>query len=133
MRAGTLRFSPEQRRQDVRVTNSYKTWEPFVAAVLPFPAGADDAASSDAAMALGLAAAFSVDPMRGTLAPRGGANNACDPAKPYSDSATVGLLWDGEADAAMQGATPAATTGGVALVVKTEEEQWTYRLLIGNI
>merc|ERR1712070_1232155 len=109
-------------------TNSFKIWEPFVAAVLPFPAGGDEdagAAVFDAAMALSVT--FSVGPIRGTLAPQGGANNVCDPSRPYSDSATVSVLWEGGRDGAVLGVPPVVPAGGVALVVKTEEEQWTYQ------
>eukprot|EP00965_Chrysotila_dentata_P104852 3463001-Pleurochrysis_carterae.AAC.1 len=93
---------------DSQVKNMYKTWEPFVAAVLP----ADDSAS-----ALQAAAEFELHPTAGTFAPRGGANNVCDPDKPYSDSQTLNVRWRGG-------------EGGEAwLVIKTEESQWSYKLL----
>ena len=95
------------------MSNRWRTWEPFVAAVVPL---GGDAAHPAAA----LAASFALRTTRGTLAPRGGANNACDPSKPYRDSAVIGVAWEGAH----------VPEGEAVLVVKTEEEQWTYRLLI---
>lgn len=110
---GTLRFTRDESCQEVRVSNRWRTWEPFVAAVVPL---GGDAAHPAAA----LAASFALRTTRGTLAPRGGANNACDPSKPYRDSAVIGVAWEGAH----------VPEGEAVLVVKTEEEQWTYRLLI---
>ena len=47
--------------------------------------------------------------------PESGANNACDPAAPYSDAADIHLE-----------ARPGATEGGpeAHVLVRTEEEQW---------
>uniref|UniRef100_A0A7S4B0E5 Uncharacterized protein n=1 Tax=Chrysotila carterae TaxID=13221 RepID=A0A7S4B0E5_CHRCT len=104
----TLELASAHPATSVQVKNMYKTWEPFVAAVLP----ADDSAS-----ALQAAAEFELHPTAGTFAPRGGANNVCDPDKPYSDSQTLNVRWRGG-------------EGGEAwLVIKTEESQWSYKLL----
>ena len=83
------------------VTNAYRTWERFYASILP----ADDAR-------------FTVSPSSGWLAPKGGANNVCDPAKPYSDTVRVCLE-----------VRPGATAEGGAeahVLVRTEEEQWLF-------
>ena len=61
---------------------------------------------------------FSVTPTQGTLAPRGGANNVCDPTRPYSDSQQLKITHQGH---------PASEPA--FLVVKTEEEQWTFKLV----
>ena len=90
----------------LRVTNVYRSWERFYATVLP-PAAA---------------AAFSIEPTCGDLAPRGGANNVCDEAKPYMDFAEVTV--SRRADVALE---EAAT-----LLVRTEEEQWIFRLSEGG-
>jgi len=97
---GALTFSGAE--GDVRVatvTNRQRTWEPFVVAVTA-------------------PEAWSVTPNEGTLAPRGGANNVCDPGKPYSDAIQVQVT----SLAGPAGEEPAF------LVIKTEEEQWTFEL-----
>ena len=53
-----------------RVANVYRTWEPFYAAIIE-PGGGSGAACSSS---------LNVSPTSGTLAPRGGANNVCDPS-----------------------------------------------------
>ena len=61
-----------------------------------------------------------IEPTHGTLAPNGGANNVCDPAKPYPDHAAV-----------VVSCTAGGTPGDEALlVVGTEEEQWTFVLTV---
>jgi hypothetical protein len=75
----TLYLAPHL-RSTIRITNPYISWEPFHARLV---------ASSPATLAA--AAAIRVDPARGVLAPRGGANNACDPTKPYPDSCALAL------------------------------------------
>jgi len=118
----------------VRVTNSMRTWEPFAAAVV------------DRHGTL-LAPLVRAAPDVGTLAPRGGANNACDERKPYPDWVDVsvvvlpqgsgaGSLTATLAEAHNQGARAeeASADGegdaasGLFLVVKTEEEQWSFPL-----
>lgn len=55
----------------VTIANEENTWESFYASV------ENKAGESQSA--------FSVTPCNGILAPRGGANNACDECRPYSD------------------------------------------------
>jgi len=94
--AGELSFRADgDKAAVVHVTNTMNTWEPFFAQLFPD---------------VGL----EVFPHKGTLAPRGGANNVCDPSKPYSDSQHLEIRWDGRA------------SSNAFLVVKTEEEQWTF-------
>jgi hypothetical protein len=98
--AGALAIAPGS-QGSVTASNRYKTWEPFFVALHPPEAP------------------WEVEPSQGTLAPRGGANNVCDPSKPYADSqAFVVRCCGGEVgDEAL-------------LVVGTEEEQWTYSLRV---
>ena len=85
----------------VVVRNRYKTWEPFFATLHPAEAS------------------WELEPLQGTLAPRGGANNVCDPSKPYADTQELVVRCSG------------GEVGDEALlVVGTEEEQWTYSLLV---
>jgi hypothetical protein len=113
----------------VRVFNSCRTWEPFIAAVV-------DGTGARVGPAL------RAEPAGGTLAPRGGANNACDQAKPYPDWVKVSVvvpawLTGGEQRPSVftAGAGSEAAGGGeqvvpcgLFLVIKTAEEQWTYAL-----
>ena len=90
------------------MVNRFRMWERFVARLVP-----EDAATS-----------FRLEPCAGILAPRGGANNACDASKPYPDSATVRVVHVGDE-------APAAACCSCCVLVGTEEEQWTYRLSWG--
>lgn len=106
--AGTVSFSAGHDEANVRVQNTYRTWEPWVAAVVTVD-GSEPAAPN-----------FSVAPTSGTLAPRGGANNVCDASKPYHDGVVLGVRCT---------APPAVDHAEQQfLVVKTEEEQWTFAL-----
>jgi hypothetical protein len=97
--------------REARVENTYRTWEPWVAAVLTAE-GEVAAVAAESPYAL-------VGASSGTLAPRGGASNVCDASKPYSDAAYVRVQCC---------APPGAPPAGGWLVVKTEEEQWTFAL-----
>ena len=66
-------------------------------------------------------APFLVEPEFGSLAPRGGASNACDPKKPYSDSAKLTVSYDSSGE-------DKVSVEDWWLVVGTEEEKWYYRL-----
>ena len=101
--AGTLAFAAAGDELEVCVQNTYKTWEPWIAAIVSEPA-------TDLAFAI-------CSPASGTLAPRGGASNVCDESKPYSDGAAVRVR-----------CIDAAAGRPSHLVVKTEEEQWTFAL-----
>ena len=97
----------------VTVKNECRTWEPFVAAVVLD----DTAAAADGGGGGGGGGFFAVSPRRGHFAPRGGANNVCDAAKPYADWCEFTVRYSGG------GVPPAAS-----LVVKTESP-WTWRLI----
>ena len=90
----------------VRVANIYRSWDRFYATIF-----ADDAAVSAPFVVVG--------PSSGDLAPRGGANNVCDASKPYLDHVDIVV----QAREAGREAT---------LLVRTEEEQWIFRLVAGG-
>ena len=80
MLQGTLVLTPSRSLATVSIVNEEMSWERFVVRLVGGD-GADIAA----------AVAVTVTPESGDLAPRGGANNVCDPSKPYKDSAAITL------------------------------------------
>eukprot|EP00290_Baffinella_frigidus_P048771 CAMPEP_0180386106 /NCGR_PEP_ID=MMETSP0989-20121125/29480_1 /TAXON_ID=697907 /ORGANISM="non described non described, Strain CCMP2293" /LENGTH=290 /DNA_ID=CAMNT_0022386783 /DNA_START=27 /DNA_END=899 /DNA_ORIENTATION=- len=69
---GEVRLVSPGDMAEVRIVNEEISWEPFFVQVV------------------GSSRVFAA-PSSGTLAPRGGANNVCDPSKPYADTARVTL------------------------------------------
>ena len=100
---GTLFFGMAGDEQAVSVVNAFRTWEPWYAEIV-------EGCSSHAFAFISAA--------QGTLAPRGGANNVCDDSSPYLDSAVLVVRCEVAPARAM-------------LVVKTEEQQWTFSLTSG--
>jgi len=96
-----LTLAPGGTAQEVVFSNEYRTWEKWYAAVT-------DPAS------------FELSRTEGHLAPRGGANNVCDPSTPYLDTASLAVR--------CASGTPAGTEA--YLVVQTEEALWTWRLVV---
>ena len=94
----------------VRVTNVYRSWEKFYVTLY---AEAEAEAGSEANDCQG--APFLVAPLSGDLAPRGGASNVCDENQPYLDHADVTIR--------------ALRAGEATMLVRTEEEQWVFRLV----
>lgn len=95
----------------VDIQNQERTWEKFYAKLMVCDdsnGGFVDLAGTDIA----------VSPSFGSLAPRGGASNACDASQPYSDKATIRVTQSSSANA----------NNDTWLVIGTEEEQWTYKL-----
>ena len=94
----------------VSVRNDERTWEKYYAKILPGPMEVTEAEDVP----------FRVVPRSGFLVPRGGASNACDASKPYSDAVTMHV----------------SRRYGVTinkeevwwLVFGTEEEKWYYLL-----
>lgn len=91
------------------IVNNELTWEPFYVKVMTTTLSSRDFAD---------ARPLSVHPRAGTLAPRGGAVNLCDPQKPYSDSATIRVESSGEL----------SDRDALFLLIGTEEEKWYYRI-----
>jgi hypothetical protein len=88
----------------VTVVNDAPLWEQIFAQVWP----QDDDSSSSAV----------VQPACAFLAPVGGCNNLCDEKELYSDSCTFTVDWSN----------PHADSD-TWLLIRTEERQWTYRLV----
>lgn len=105
--AGTLTFNDSTKSHTVSITNDERSWEKYYVYVLPNNT---------------VQQSFQLSSLRGHLAPRGGASNACDASKPYSDSAhiTIELISEDYA----------TNIAGdeVLLIVGTEAEIWRYRL-----
>ncbi len=103
--AGSLTFSECAKSHKISITNDERSWEKYYAFVLPNT----------------FQQSFRISSLRGVLAPRGGASNACDASKPYSDSAHIAIELVGDDDATIVG-------GEVLLIVATEAEIWRYEL-----
>ena len=103
---GILSFSDNVKSHTISITNDERSWEKYYAYILPNN---------------NLEQYFQISSLRGHLAPRGGASNACDASKPYSDSASVTIELIGDNHAAITGQR-------VLLVVGTEAEIWRYQL-----
>jgi len=99
----------------IEIRNQERTWEKFHAKIMARQADGFVDVDSTSSAAVGL----SVAPKSGSLAPKGGASNACDASQPYSDSATISVT---------QAATGGNTENDLWLVVGTEEEKWAYKL-----
>ena len=96
------------------IKNVYRSWEKFYASIYS-PEGE------------ALTDTFKIEPCFGHLAPRGGANNVCNPAKPYQDFVHVSVSAEAWGEAAARGSTARAVVA--FLLVRTEEEQWVFRLM----
>jgi hypothetical protein len=135
---GAFVLTPTHRHKAVRIVNPEISWEPFHARIIGAAA----------------AAGVRVHPASGVLAPRGGANNVCDPSKPYSDGCDLEVTMPGDFEdcaasfAAAAAAAEAAEAGrrvGAALdgadgegavaghlVVCLEQCRWTWEIRIRN-
>jgi hypothetical protein len=103
---GTLLFNADNSEHIITIKNDERSWEKFFAFVLPSNQVQQD-----------IKCPFEMHPTTGTLAPRGGASNACDASAPYSDSANISVkIVDG------------GSTGDYLLVVGTETEVMRYIL-----
>ena len=111
-------LSNEQQKLSVTITNQERTWERFYAQILffsenetfdPDPKGLNNMH-------------LQVTPTTGVLAPSGGANNACDETKPYSDSTILMVEIDSNYSFG-------DTTGNYYLIACTEEETWCWKIV----
>ena len=103
--SGVLTFNEVAKSNTISVKNDERSWEQYFVYILP----------------RNLEQSFQISPLRGHLAPRGGASNVCDASKPYSDAAhiTINLV----------GGYPAESVEEQKLlVVGTEAEVWRYEL-----
>lgn len=98
----------------INIVNDERTWEPFYVKVVPTTT-CETAASRD----FDDTHPLSIHPRAGTLAPRGGAVNLCDPTSPYSDAATITV----DAPSGLS-----SLQDPLYVIIGTEEEKWYYRI-----
>jgi len=117
------------RTATVSIRNDERTWEKFYAKIVP---AVDSGRSEtvDGGRVLWEDVPFCVAPRTGFLAPRGGASNACDASKPYSDSGTLCVYHREGTLLEMQllDGTDIDTAVQWWLVAGTEEEKWYYKI-----
>lgn len=78
--SGTLFFGNGNIKHTITIKNDERSWEKFYAFVHPLKQEQQ-----------GIKCPFEMHPTIGTLAPRGGASNACDANTPYSDSTAISV------------------------------------------
>jgi hypothetical protein len=105
----------------VIVQNQERTWEPFHVKIVRV---LDDDSVVEVQAEEG--GRFTVWPVRGKLAPKGGALNPYKPTEPYLDSAQVHVLVRADDDRSNYYSYECE----YFLVIGTEEEQWFYRLSV---
>jgi hypothetical protein len=113
---GTLTFTSSNNVHTITIKNDERSWEKFYAYIL----GSSDKNSNSIA-AIASEDLFQLSSVRGHLAPRGGASNACDTSKPYLDSADIRIEFVGDPQ-------QAAVDEELLLVVGTEAEVWRWQL-----
>ncbi|KAL3937280.1 MAG: hypothetical protein SGBAC_007587 [Bacillariaceae sp.] len=96
----------------IDIVNDERTWEPFYVKVTTTPGQETPQNFEDTQW-------LSIHPRAGTLAPRGGAVNLCDPNDPYSDTATITVDASGDLP---------SSEDTLYLLIGTEEEKWYYRI-----
>ena len=107
----TLYLSQKRLEQEIKITNDERSWEKYYASIFSL--------NQVVGMEGGSYCPFEILPQSGTLAPRGGASNACDANAPYSDSALIVVKWI-EAEC--------CDVDAFFLVLGTEAEVWRYLL-----
>lgn len=102
----------------VDLQNEEISWEKFHCKLMVMLANGDFTQADES-----IKSHIQVKPKYGSLAPRGGASNACDRTKPYSDRATIRIT---------QGSSSSLHTVNdeIWLVLGTEEEKWYYKLIL---
>lgn len=102
----------------VDLQNEEISWEKFHCKLMVMLANGDFTQADES-----IKSHIQVKPKYGSLAPRGGASNACDRTKPYSDRATIRIT---------QGSSSSLHTVNdeIWLVLGTEEEKWYYMLIL---
>ncbi|CAJ1958750.1 unnamed protein product [Cylindrotheca closterium] len=103
----------------ISIVNEERTWEPFYVKVLITAANEPQ---TDASGSFDDTHPLSIHPRAGTLAPRGGAVNLCDPNKPYSDAATITVDASGDLSLLL------SEEHALYVLIGTEEEKWYYQI-----
>jgi len=135
------------RTTTVSIKNEERTWEKYYAKIMPRVVVrgvvVDDTSTSKSTSPLILPDGgmsipeyshsqedipYRVSPRLGHLAPRGGASNACDASKPYSDSVTLCIYHKESTTIDMTLLDDTDTVVEWWLVAGTEEEKWYYKL-----
>jgi len=110
------------RKAMVSIKNDERTWEKYYAKIMPRVVDLSSIVSSVPTEKNDIP--FRVTPRLGYLGPRGGARNACDASKPYSDSVVLSIIHQ-------EGTATDIMDDNVVewwLVAGTEEEKWYYKL-----
>ena len=102
----------------VVIQTQERTWEKFYVKIMA------RRNSDDTFVQLENGCPINVKPRSGSLAPRGGASNACDASKPYYDSATIQVIHDNNVECST------INIDELWLVAGTEEEKWSYKLIL---
>ena len=98
----------------IKIQNEERTWEKFFVKIM--------AKGQDGKFIQQENGLFIAKPTSGSLAPRGGASNACDERNPYSDSAEIKIMHNSS------GSILIPSIGDFFLVAATEEEMWCYKV-----
>jgi len=132
--SNTNRLNGMIRTTTVSIKNEERTWEKYYAKIMPrvVVRGVltdEPSTSMSASPLIQEDIPFRVTPKLGYLAPRGGASNACDASKPYSDSVTL-YIYHKESVSIDMVVLDADNDTVVEwwLVAGTEEEKWYYKL-----
>jgi hypothetical protein len=105
---------------NVSIANKERTWERFYAKIITSPSTKNASPNNHYH--------YELEPITGMLAPRGGANNACDANQPYSDAATIAVTIHPLPN--HQGITDLdPTSNDTWLVASTEEQTWCWKLI----
>lgn len=125
------------RTASISIVNDERTWEKYYAKIVPVvTGGASDPVELTVLEGGGRPCwediPFCVTPRTGFLAPRGGANNACDASKPYSDSITLCVYHREGTLVEMPSLDVSDIDTAVEwwLVAGTEEDKWYYKLAL---
>jgi len=118
----------------ISIKNEERSWEKYYAFIIPFLENVDKNGGNTINQISQEIGDFAdnlqfqiISPKSGYLAPRGGASNACDENKPYSDGASVTIQWDGVIG---DDNSRLDNESSLLLVVGTEAEIWRYRLKV---
>ena len=114
---GTLTFTSSNNTHTITIKNEERSWEQYFAYIFRSSDNNNSIAATEASEDL-----FQLSSVRGHLAPRGGASNACDASKPYLDSADIRIEFVGDPQQAV------VKDEELLLVVGTEAEVWRWQL-----
>lgn len=106
----------------VMINNAERTWETFFVKIMTRN-------SENMFVELDNEIPISANPRSGSLAPKGGASNICDESKPYSDGATIQIVYN-DIISNRYIANEMVNFDDLWLVVGTEEEKWLYKLTV---